>query len=45
VRVDEPWRYRVTVSGAVRMAESQPSVGLALDEQLAAMDGAVMTCA
>ena len=45
VRVDEPWRHRVPVSGAVSMAEDQSSVVLPRDEQLAAMDGSAMSSA
>lgn len=37
VCVDVPWRYRLTVGGAVSMAEDESSVVLGLDEQLAAM--------
>ena len=45
VCVDAAWVYWVAVSGAIRMAEDQSAVGLVVDEQLAAMDGAVMTSA
>ena len=42
VCVDEARRHRVAVDGAVRVSEDESPVVLALDEQLAAMDGTVM---
>ncbi len=45
VCVDAAWVYWVPVSGAIRVAEDQSTVAVALDEQLAAMDGSVMASA
>ena len=43
--VDEARRYRAAVGGAVGVSKDERTVVLALDEQLAAMDGAVVSSA